>query len=134
MKRCPFAALYHYCKHSTTHRVVHVVLEISEGHLRLDHPELRQVSCRLAVLGAEGRAESVYVTQCTRVSLSGELVQRGRRGGRRRGNGGDGWKGAGGGGGGGRGEGGGNKVRVSRESLMTPLRLSSVPLGSARFS
>jgi hypothetical protein len=38
-----------------------VVVEIGEGDLWLDHPELRRVARRVAVLGAEGGAEGVDV-------------------------------------------------------------------------
>ena len=38
---------------------VHVVLDVVEGHLRLDHPELSEVARGVGVLGAEGGAEGV---------------------------------------------------------------------------
>lgn len=37
----------------------HVVAEVGERELRLDHPELRQMAARVAVLGAEGGPEGV---------------------------------------------------------------------------
>ncbi len=37
----------------------HRVVEVGEGHLRLDHPKLRQVATGLGLLGAEGGPEAV---------------------------------------------------------------------------
>ena len=42
---------------------VHVVGQVEEGHLRLDHPELGQVPRGVRVLGAERRAERVDLAQ-----------------------------------------------------------------------
>ena len=41
----------------------HVVVQVEEGHLRLDHPELGQVARRVGVLGPEGRPERVDLAQ-----------------------------------------------------------------------
>ncbi len=50
---------------------VHIAREVHEGGLGLDHPELRQVACGVAVLGAEGGAEGVDLAQrqCRKFSL-----------------------------------------------------------------
>lgn len=50
-------------------RALHVVREVAEGDLRLDHPELCQVAGGVGVLGAEGGAEGVDVGQRARVVL-----------------------------------------------------------------
>ena len=42
---------------------IHVALQIAEGHLRLDHPELVGVPRGVRVLRAEGRAEGVNLRQ-----------------------------------------------------------------------
>ena len=42
---------------------VHVVLDVVEGHFRLNHPEFGQVARRVAVLGAERRTERVDVAE-----------------------------------------------------------------------
>ena len=33
---------------------IHIVLEIRKCHLRLDHPELSRMACRVGILGTEG--------------------------------------------------------------------------------
>mmetsp|Transcript_41804 Transcript_41804/g.97891 ORF Transcript_41804/g.97891 Transcript_41804/m.97891 type:complete len:293 (+) Transcript_41804:864-1742(+) len=53
--------------------VVHVVAQIGEGHLGLDHPELGEVPCRVGVFRAERRAECVHIAQSASVRLGGEL-------------------------------------------------------------
>ena len=53
---------------------VGVVVEVGEGDLRLDHPELGQVARRVGVLGAEGRAEGVDLAQRQAVRLDVELA------------------------------------------------------------
>ena len=52
---------------------VHVAVEIHVRDLRLDHPELRQVPAGLALLGTEGRAEDVRLSDGHRRSLAIEL-------------------------------------------------------------
>ena len=42
---------------------IHVVVEVGEGHLGLDHPELGCVALGVAYLGAEGGAEGVHVAE-----------------------------------------------------------------------
>ena len=58
-------------------RVVHVVGQVGERHLGLDHPELGEVARRVGVLGAEGWAERVDVAEGARVGLGGELARDG---------------------------------------------------------
>ena len=58
----------------------HVAPEVAEGHLRLDHPELGQVAGRVAVLGAEGRAEGVGLAQPAGERLRLELPADGQIG------------------------------------------------------
>ncbi len=60
----------------------HVVVEVGEGNLGLDHPELGQVAPRLRLLGAERRAEAVDLAERHRAGLHVELAalrQVGRR-------------------------------------------------------
>ena len=52
----------------------HVVLEICKCDLRLDHPELRRVTCRVTVLGTECRSESVDVLKCHCEGLAVQLA------------------------------------------------------------
>jgi hypothetical protein len=59
----------------------HVVEEIVEGHLGLDHPELGGVAGGVAVLGAEGGAEGVDVAERTGEGLALELAADGEVGG-----------------------------------------------------
>ena len=54
-------------------REFHTVVDIGEGDLRLDHPELGGVARRVRVLGAEGRTESVDVPKRHRVGLALKL-------------------------------------------------------------
>ena len=42
---------------------VHIVVEISKRHFRLDHPELRRVALGVRHLGAERRSERVHVAE-----------------------------------------------------------------------
>ena len=49
------------------------VVEIGVRHLGLDHPELGEVAARLALLGAEGRAEAVDLAERHRVGFVVEL-------------------------------------------------------------
>jgi hypothetical protein len=55
---------------------IHVALEVGEGHLRLDHPELRRVALGVGVLRPEGGAEGVDVAEghgeVLRVELAGD--------------------------------------------------------------
>ena len=53
---------------------LHVAVEVHEGHLRLDHPELGQVAARLRLLGAEGGAEAVDLAERHRARLHVELA------------------------------------------------------------
>ena len=50
-------------------------LELQEGDLRLDHPELGQVAARLRLLGAEGRAEAVDLAERRPRRLDVELAR-----------------------------------------------------------
>ena len=43
--------------------VLHHIIEIRVRDLRLEHPELRQVTARLALFGAEGRAKAVDLAE-----------------------------------------------------------------------
>ena len=43
--------------------VVHVVVEVGEGHLGLDHPKLGGVARGVGVFGAEGGAKGVHVAK-----------------------------------------------------------------------
>mmetsp|Transcript_34352 Transcript_34352/g.96851 ORF Transcript_34352/g.96851 Transcript_34352/m.96851 type:complete len:338 (+) Transcript_34352:133-1146(+) len=52
----------------------HVVEDVSEGQLGLDHPELCQVARGVGVLGPEGRPEGVHAGQGTRVVLALQLA------------------------------------------------------------
>lgn len=61
--------------------VVHIVLQVGEGHLGLNHPKLRQVAACVRVLRAECGAEGVDVSQCARHGLSGKLAGHRKEGG-----------------------------------------------------
>ena len=61
-------------------RQVLVVADIVKRHLRLDHPELRQVTRRVGVLRAESRTEGVNVTQRGRRQLAFQLARYGQVG------------------------------------------------------
>ena len=56
----------------------HVVRQVGEGHLGLDHPELGEVARRVGVLRAEGGAEGVHVAQRRGVRLGVELPRHGQ--------------------------------------------------------
>ena len=56
---------------------LHVVLQLVEGHLGLDHPELGEVARRVGVLGAERGAERVDAAQGQRTQLAFELARHG---------------------------------------------------------
>ena len=58
----------------------HVVREIEERHLRLDHPELGEVPRGVRVLGAEGRAEGVDLRHRQAEALDVELAGDGEEG------------------------------------------------------
>ena len=47
--------------------------KVRKRHLRLDHPEFRQVTARLRFLGAEGRTEAVDATEGHRVCFVVQL-------------------------------------------------------------
>ena len=55
-------------------RDVHLALEVAEGHLGLDHPELGRMTARVGVLGAEGGSKGVYVTKAHGEVLGLELA------------------------------------------------------------
>ena len=57
---------------------LHVVLQLVEGHLRLDHPELREVARRVGILGTERGAEGVDAPQRQRAQLAFELSRYGQ--------------------------------------------------------
>ncbi len=59
---------------------VGVGVEVGEGDLRLDHPELGQVARGVGVLGAEGGAEGVHVAHGEAVRLHVELPGHGEAG------------------------------------------------------
>ena len=42
---------------------VHLIRQVREGDLRLDHPELGRMARCVGILGAEGGAEDVYKRQ-----------------------------------------------------------------------
>ena len=56
--------------------VVHIVAQVREGHLRLDHPELGGVALGVGVLRPEGGAEGVHIAEghgeVLRVELAGD--------------------------------------------------------------
>ena len=70
------AVLEHVAEDALEERLgqVHVVVQVVEGHLRLDHPELGQVAGGVGVLGAEGRAEGVDLAQGAGEDLGLELA------------------------------------------------------------
>ena len=50
-----------------------IVVQVAEGHLRLDHVELRQMARRVRILGAERGAEGVDVGEGERENLGFQL-------------------------------------------------------------
>src|SRR5690606_27398929 len=52
----------------------HVAFQITEGHLRLDHPELRQMARRVGVLRTKSGPEGVHVGERGCVDLALELT------------------------------------------------------------
>ena len=56
---------------------LHIVLQLVERHLRLDHPELGEVARRVGVLGTERGAEGVDPPQRQRAQLAFELARHG---------------------------------------------------------
>ena len=53
---------------------LHELVEIAEGHLRLDHPELLEMAAGLALFGAEGGAEAVDLAEGEDVGLVVQLA------------------------------------------------------------
>jgi len=56
------------------------VVEVGEGHLGLEHPELGQVTARLRLLGTEGRTEAVDLAEREGRGLGVELARLGQEG------------------------------------------------------
>ena len=60
---------------------VHIILQVAEGHLRLDHPELGGVALGIGDLRSEGGAEGVHIPEghgkVLRVQLAGNGQVRG---------------------------------------------------------
>src|SRR5580765_6489528 len=59
----------------------HIVFQLVEGHLRLDHPELGQMARRFAVLRPKRRAEGVNLRESQGEDLSFQLSAYGEEGG-----------------------------------------------------
>ena len=53
---------------------VHVILEVSECTLWLDHPELSCMTCGVGVLCTECRSECVYIAECLCKGLAVQLT------------------------------------------------------------
>ena len=64
--------------HSLGH--VHVAGQITEGHLRLDHPELGGVALGIGVLSTEGGAEGVHIAEGHGKVLGVQLAGHGKAG------------------------------------------------------
>mmetsp|Transcript_14576 Transcript_14576/g.63141 ORF Transcript_14576/g.63141 Transcript_14576/m.63141 type:complete len:630 (+) Transcript_14576:1418-3307(+) len=60
---------------------LHVILEVGEGYLGLNHPKFSEVARRVGVLGSERRPERVDVPHGARVNLGVELAGHGQVGG-----------------------------------------------------
>ena len=60
---------------------VHVVIDVVEGHLWLNHPELRQMARRIGVFSPERRSERIDGTERCGPQLTLELAADGERGG-----------------------------------------------------
>ena len=58
--------------------VIHVVVEVGEGHLGLDHPKLGGVARGVGVLGAEGGAKGVHIAKGHGEVLGVELAGYGK--------------------------------------------------------
>ena len=58
----------------------HVIVDVIEGHLRLDHPELCEVARSIGVLGTEGRTESIDLAYGSSAELAFKLAADGKAG------------------------------------------------------
>ena len=56
----------------------HVILQVCEGDLRLDHPELRRVAGCVGILCAEGRSECIDIAEGHRIGLAVKLAADGQ--------------------------------------------------------
>ena len=76
------ALLQHIADHILHHGfgVIHVIGQIRKGHLGLDHPELGGVAGGVGILGAEGGAEGVDLTEGQRHGLALQLTGHGQVG------------------------------------------------------
>ena len=76
------AAFQHVAADALEERLgqVHVVGQLEERHLRLDHPELGQVARRVGVLRPERRAEGVDLAQSAGEDLGLQLAADGQVG------------------------------------------------------
>ena len=59
-------------------RNFHVVVEIGESHLGLDHPKFRGVARRIGILGAERRTEGIDVAERHCICLAVQLTADGK--------------------------------------------------------
>jgi hypothetical protein len=57
---------------------VHIIIQISEGDFRLNHPELTRVARGVALFGAEGRAKGVDILEGHRKGFDVELTRNGQ--------------------------------------------------------
>jgi len=75
------ALIEHGLEHVFQERLgqIGVVVEIGEGNLRLDHPELGQMPRGVGVFSAEGGAKGVDLAQRQAVSLDIELAGDGKK-------------------------------------------------------
>ena len=48
----------------------HIIIKICKGHLRLDHPELCRMSCRIGIFRTERGSERINIPESLGVSLS----------------------------------------------------------------
>ena len=53
---------------------IHVVVDVVEGHFRLNHPELGQVAGSVGVLSTEGGSKSINLAQCCGGQFAFELT------------------------------------------------------------
>ncbi len=76
------AALQHAADDVLDHSLghVHIAGQVTEGHLRLDHPELGGVALGVGILGAEGGAEGVHITEGHGEVLGIQLTGHGQAG------------------------------------------------------
>ena len=74
------SVLQNVIDHVFQHRLgkIHIVLQVCESHLRLDHPEFSRMAGGVGVFRAEGRTKGVNVAECLGEGFAVELAADGQ--------------------------------------------------------